>query len=169
MIWQQVLKFKNIKIKKKKKKFVLPTVWKDIIKCDIIYYQKTLKYFKDLKNRHFWVLWLKWNQAMEMIQNQTYIFLSKYIILKYFNDFQNRNLSVLWLKWTQTMEIKQNQTFFHGTYSNLALFSLAVKYLNISKTFIIDTFQSLCKSEHNQVKWNYTGHVQIWLYFLFTK
>ena len=79
MIWQQVLKFKNIKLFKKKKKFVLPTVWKDIIKCDIIYYQKTLKYFKDLKNRHFWVLWLKWNQATEMIQNQTYIFLLKYI------------------------------------------------------------------------------------------
>ena len=75
-------------------------------------------------------------------------------ILKYFNDFQNRNSSNLWLKWTQTMEMKENQTFFKGTYSNLALFSLVVKCYNISMTFMIYTFQSHCKSEHNQVKWN---------------
>ena len=49
-------------------------------------------------------------------------------ILKYLNDFQNRNFSILWLKWTQTMELKQNHTFFPGTYSNLTLFSLVVKY-----------------------------------------
>ena len=51
-----------------------------------------------------------------------------YRILQNFNDFQNQNFSVLWLKWTQTMEMKQNQTFFQGTYSNLTLFSLVVKY-----------------------------------------
>ena len=33
-------------------------------------------------------------------------------------------------------------------------FSLIVKYKNILMTFTIGTFQSHCKSEHNQVKWN---------------
>ena len=144
----------------------MPTVWKDIIKCDIIYYQKILKYFKDLKNRHFWVLWLKWNQAMEMIQNQTYIFL-----LKYIKVFQ-------WLSKSEFVSFMTKMNPNNGNKTKSDIFpwdifksgkSLAVKYLNISKTFIIDTFQSLCKREHNQVKWNYTGHVQIWLYFLFTK
>ena len=96
---------------------------------------------------------------MEMKQNEksfhgTYLNRTAYLffILKHLNDFQNRNFSVLWLKCTQTMEMKQNQTFFQGTYSNLTLFSLVVKYLNISMNFIIGTFQSHCKSEHNQVK-----------------
>ena len=71
-------------------------------------------------------------------------------MLKHFNDFQNRNFSVLWLKWTQTMEMKQNQTFFHETYSNLALFSLVIKYQHISITFIIGTSSKV----KYQVKWN---------------
>ena len=73
---------------------------------------------------------------------------------KYFNDFQNWNFSILWLEWTQAMKMKQNQTFFQASYSNLTLFSLVLKYYDISITFIIDIFQFHCKIEHNQVKWN---------------
>ena len=78
---------------------------------------KTLKYFNDLQNWNFAVLWLNWTQTIEMNQNQTffhgsysrYLFYLKYLkILKYFNDFQNRNFSVLWIKWTQTVKTKQN-------------------------------------------------------------
>ena len=50
------------------------------------------------------------------------------------------------------MEMKQNQTFFQGAYSNPTLFSLVVKILNISMTFLIGTFQSHGKSEHKQIK-----------------
>ena len=53
---------------------------------------------------------------------------------------------------SETVEMKQNQTFFQGTYSNLTLFSLVVRHQNISMTFISGTFQSHCKSEHNQGK-----------------
>ena len=74
--------------------------------------------------------------------------------LKYFSYFQNQNFSNLWLKWTQTIEIKQNQTVFHGIYSNLVLLFIGRKMLKYSMTFIIGTFQSQCKSEHNQIKWN---------------
>ena len=61
-----------------------------------VFYQKMLKYFNDLQNRNFLVLWLKWTQTMAMKQNQTvfhgtYSNLTLYIlyekILKYFNDF----------------------------------------------------------------------------------
>ena len=50
------------------------------------------------------------------------------------------------------MEIKQNQTFFHGTYSNLTLFFIDRKILNISTMCIIGTFQFHCKSEQKQVQ-----------------
>ena len=36
------------------------------------FYQKILKYFSDFQNRNFSVLWLKWTQAIEMKQNQTF-------------------------------------------------------------------------------------------------
>ena len=35
-------------------------------------YQKILKYFHDLPNQNFSVLWLKWTQIMEIKQNQTF-------------------------------------------------------------------------------------------------
>ena len=56
------------------------------------------------------------------------------------------------------MEMKQDHTFSQGTHSNLTLFSLVVKDQNISMTFIIETFQSHCKSEHNQAQ----CHKTIW-------
>ena len=57
--------------------------------------------------------------------------------------------------------MKQDQTFFEGTYSNLTLFSLVVKYQNISITFIIDTFQfNLIAKQSSKVKQNHTGHVK---------
>ena len=36
------------------------------------FYQDILKYFNDFQNRNFSVLGLKWTQAMEMEQNQTF-------------------------------------------------------------------------------------------------
>ena len=36
------------------------------------FYQKTLKYFNDLQNQNFSVLWLKWTQTMEMKKNQIF-------------------------------------------------------------------------------------------------
>ena len=36
------------------------------------FYQKKVKYFNDLQNWNFSVLWLKWTQTMEMKQNQTF-------------------------------------------------------------------------------------------------
>ena len=47
----------------------LDTVWQNITKSDIIFYQKTLKYFNDFQNRNFTVLW---TQTMEIKQNQTF-------------------------------------------------------------------------------------------------
>ena len=53
---------------------------------------------------------IKWNQTMEMKQNQpffhgTYSNLTPYLFyqktLKYFNDFKKGSFSVLWLKWTK--------------------------------------------------------------------
>ena len=41
-------------------------------KSDIISYQKILNYFNELWNGNFSVLWLKWNQAMVVKQNQTF-------------------------------------------------------------------------------------------------
>ena len=35
-------------------------------------YQKILKYFHDLPNQNFSVLWLKWTQIMKIKQNQTF-------------------------------------------------------------------------------------------------
>ena len=46
----------------------LDTVWEDVIKSSIIFYQKTLKYFNGLQNRNFSVLWLKWTQTLEINQ-----------------------------------------------------------------------------------------------------
>ena len=46
------------------------TVWEDVIKSNIIFFnQKILKYFNDLQNQNFWVLWLTWNEIMETKQN----------------------------------------------------------------------------------------------------
>ena len=51
------------------------------------------------------------------------------------------------------MEMKKYQKFSHGTYSNMTSFFITCKMLKTSK-----------------MKWNQTGHVQIWLYYsLFTK
>ena len=67
-------------------------IWHDF------FYQKILKYFNDLQNRNFSVLWLKWTQTMEMKQNLTFfhaiysnlkLFFIGCQILKYFNDFCN--------------------------------------------------------------------------------
>ena len=71
------------------------------------FYQKVLKYFSDFQNRNFSVLWLKWTQAIEMKQNQTFfhgtysnLTLTSYLFLlkklKYLNDFKKQNLLVLW-------------------------------------------------------------------------
>ena len=78
----------------------------------ISFFSQKIKYFSDVQNQNFSVLWLKWTQTMEMEQNQTFFHgkysnLTSYVffikkILKYFNDFQNHNLSISWLKGTQT-------------------------------------------------------------------
>ena len=100
LVWQQIPKLENNQ------------TWHHF------FYQKILKYFNELQNQNFSVLWLKWTQTIEMKQSQTFFhgtcsnwhhicFHQKK--LKCFNDFQNLNFPVLWLKWTQTMEMKQNQ------------------------------------------------------------
>ena len=127
------------------------------------FYRNILKYFNDFQLLNFSVLLLKLTQTIKMKENQTffhvtysnlttYLFSSKNI--KVFEWLLNRTFWVLWLKWTQTMEMKQSQTFFHSTFLNLTLFSLVVKYQNISVISIISTFQSHCKSDHKQVTWN---------------
>ena len=42
------------------------TIWKDIVKPDLIFYQKTLRYFNDLQIQNFSIFWLNWTQTMEM-------------------------------------------------------------------------------------------------------
>ena len=112
------------------------------------FYRNILKYFNDFQYLNFSVLLLKLTQTIKMKENQTffhvtysnlttYLFSSKNI--KVFEWLLNRTFWVLWLKWTQTMEMKQSQTFFHRTFLNLTLFSLVVKYQNISVISIIST------------------------------
>ena len=63
-------------------------------------------------------------------------FFHKNKIRYYFNDFQNQNISVLLAKENpDNRKTKQNQTFFHGTYSNLTLFSTGRKTLQYSNDF----------------------------------
>ena len=100
-----------------------------------------LKYFNNLKNRSFLVLWLSRTQAMEMKQNQTFfhetysnltLFFIDCKILKYLNEFYSWYLSILLQKWTQTgkTKIKSN-----GTYANLTAFFLICKVLQYFHDF----------------------------------
>ena len=125
---------------------------------------KTLKYFTNLQNWNFSVLWLKWTQIMEMkktIFHGTYLNRTPYLFYhknsKVFQWLSKSNFSVLWLKWTQTVELKQNKNFFHGKYSNVTLFFTGCKIRKYSYSndfYIIGTFQFYWKIEHKQVKWN---------------
>ena len=100
----------------------------------------------------------------------SYIILSKYFLskkLKYFHDFQNRNFSVLWLKWTEAMEMKHSQTFFQGKYSNVTSFFIGCKMVTYFNNFPISSQKW---AQINKMKWNETGHAQIWQHFsLFRK
>ena len=68
-------------------------------------------------------------------------------ILKYFNDSQNQNFMTK-VNPNNGSETKSDfkgyqgifEGYIQGAYSNLALFSLVVKYWNIPMTFIIGNF-----------------------------
>ena len=81
------------------------------------FYSKIWKYFGDFQNRSFSVLWLRWTQAMEMRQNQTFFheicsnltsFFIGSKILNYFIDFYNWHLSISLQKWAKTSKVKWN-------------------------------------------------------------
>ena len=126
------------------------------------FYQKKLKYFNELQNRNFSILWLKWTKQWKW--NKIRHFSVGYIpiwhhiskISKYFNDCQNQNFSILSLKWNQALEMKQNQTFFHRTYSNLTSFFIGHKILKYPNDFynwhLSISIQKWAQT--SKVKWN---------------
>ena len=90
-------------------------MWHSQFWYHILFYQQILKYFNVFPNQNISVLWLKWTQAMEMKQNQTFfhgtysnltsIFTGRQI-LKYFNNFYNLHFLISLQKWAQTSKKK---------------------------------------------------------------
>ena len=107
----------------------------------VFFYQKLLKSFNDFQNQNLSLLWLKWNQTMEIKQNQTF-FHGTYSNLTPYLSLPKNIVVFQWLLKSKFLSFKtkvnrknRNGTtwdIFHGTYSSLT------PYLSLSK--IIKTF-----------------------------
>ena len=94
----------------------------------VFFYQKLLKYFNGFQNQNLSLLWLKWNQTMEMKQNQTFFHRTYSNLTPYLS--LSKNIRVFqWLLKSKFLSFKtkvnrknKNETtsdIFHGRYSNL--------------------------------------------------
>ena len=80
-----------------------------------LFYLNISKYFNDFQNQNFSILRLKWIEATEIKQNQTFfyrtysnltLFFIGLKILKYVNDFYYWQFSILLQKWALSSKVK---------------------------------------------------------------
>ena len=89
--------------------------------CHHFFNQNILKYFNDVQNQNFSFCWLKWSQAMEMKQNQTF-FRGAYSNLTV--SFLSKNIKVFqWLSVSKYVSFMTTVNANNGNEAKLDIFS----------------------------------------------